>query len=83
MAQTTEPNGNKIDQIIGANVRGLREARGLSRQALADLMRTSLHQLDEYEVGITRIPVYTLYTLSCDMRVTVRSFFDTATVATE
>lgn len=53
-----------VDRRLGERVKGLRLARGMSQQAVADALGVSAQQVQKYERGINRISVSTLLVLA-------------------
>jgi transcriptional regulator with XRE-family HTH domain len=68
--------GNGIDPHIGARLRELRVAAGLSQQALADLIQVTYQQLHEYEAGAKRISAARLYYMAQVLEVDLGAFFE-------
>ncbi|QCM10060.1 helix-turn-helix transcriptional regulator [Agrobacterium tumefaciens] len=61
--ETTERpkrSGRTIDQQIGAAVRDLRKARGMSQTDLGSHINVTFQQVQKYEKGTNRISVSTL-----------------------
>lgn len=54
----------EVDRRLGERVKGLRLARGMSQQAVADALGVSAQQVQKYERGINRISVSTLLVLA-------------------
>jgi transcriptional regulator with XRE-family HTH domain len=67
---------NGIDPHIGARLRELRVAAGLSQQTLADLIKVTYQQLHEYEAGAKRISAARLYYMAQAIEVDVGAFFE-------
>lgn len=57
-------SGTEVDRRLGERVKGLRLARGMSQQAVADALGISAQQVQKYERGINRISVSTLLVLA-------------------
>lgn len=52
-------SGRTIDQQIGAAVRDMRKARGMSQTELGDHINVTFQQVQKYEKGTNRIAVST------------------------
>jgi DNA-binding transcriptional regulator YiaG len=50
-----ESRDKKVDEIIGTNVRRLRNERGLSQTALGKLLRITFQQIQKYESGVNSV----------------------------
>jgi transcriptional regulator with XRE-family HTH domain len=62
-------------RIIGANIRYLREAAGLSQQDIAKILGLSYQQVQKYECGLNRFPVEKLFSLKHFYDVPYELFF--------
>ncbi len=64
-----------LDREIGRRLRRLREARGLSQQALAGRCGLSFQQIQKYENGSNRVPASRLAALCHALDLTPAAFF--------
>jgi transcriptional regulator with XRE-family HTH domain len=55
---------NKIDKLIGSNLRTYRLMRGMSQQRLGDAIGLSCQQIQKYEKALNRVAVSTLLDIS-------------------
>ncbi len=69
-------NNDAISINVGARLRTLREARGLSMRALASLSGLSANALSMIERGRTSPSVSTLYKLATALEVPITAFFE-------
>lgn len=61
--ETTERpkrSGRTVDQLLGAALRDLRKARGMSQTELGNHINVTFQQVQKYEKGTNRIAVSTL-----------------------
>ena len=65
-----------VDRHIGAQLRDLREARGVSPEKLANILSISLERYAAYELGRQSISARHLYDLSVFFAVPVTYFFE-------
>jgi transcriptional regulator with XRE-family HTH domain len=65
-----------MDAHVGARVREIRLARGLSRKALGEIIGISPHQQDKYEQGVDLIYPERLIDFSAVLDVPVDFFFE-------
>lgn len=66
----------EIEAAIGARVRALRVAAGLSQGALGEAVGISFQQVQKYELGKDRVAASTLQALAAVLGVHPGSFFD-------
>lgn len=69
-------HANEIDKIIGANLRALRIANGLSQTQLAEAVDLSFQQIQKYEHGSNRIGASKLWQFCEILKVQPQSFFE-------
>jgi DNA-binding transcriptional regulator YiaG len=67
---------NFIDVHVGARVRVLRTARGLSPDQIASCLGTSVQEIDAYETGSLRLGAEELMRLTKFLTVPVSSLFE-------
>lgn len=70
----------EYDKRIGAMVRDMRLAAGMSQNALADVLRISHQQLSKHEQGANRIGSGRLKIIAEALCVPVSTFFETADI---
>ena len=75
MNMHTHKNPDPIDIAVGARVREMRTARGLSQEFVADRLGVTFQQVQKYEKGTNRIAASHLFRLSRLMQVKVGDFF--------
>lgn len=69
---------NKIDKIVGENVRSIRVQSGMTQKALADRLGIAFQQLQKYEKAINRISASKLVEIARALRVPVSDLFEGA-----
>jgi transcriptional regulator with XRE-family HTH domain len=75
MARTKAKGPDPVDIIVGANVRRLRNQRGLSQSALAEALGMTFQQVQKYEKGTNRIASSNLVHISRTLGVVVSTLF--------
>lgn len=65
-----------VDRHVGAKLRSLRAARGISQTKLAKKLGRSFQQVQKYESGANRISASTLYDISRTLNVQPNYFFE-------
>lgn len=68
-------HNNKTDQWIGANLKQIRLAMGVSQPQLAKALGLSFQQIHKYEQGINRISVSMLVAAANYMKLPIFVFF--------
>ena len=71
-----------VDTCLGARVRTLRRARGLTQERLAEALDLSPQQVQKYEGGVSRISASTILKIAAVLSVTPASLFPAAAVET-
>ena len=66
----------EIDKKIGTKIKRLRKGWGLSQIELAERISISFQQIQKYEKGTTRIPVFRLQQISEALGVNIAVFFE-------
>jgi transcriptional regulator with XRE-family HTH domain len=66
----------RVDAIVGARVRLLRERRKMSQTALGDRIGVSFQQVQKYERGANRISASALYQIARALEVKPADFFE-------
>ena len=69
------PRAQDVDRHVGARVRELRVAAGLSQQTLADRIGVTYQQAHKYENGVNRLAASRLYALARVLRCDIGAFF--------
>lgn len=64
------------DLHVGAKLRELRMARGLSQMDIADALEKTFQQIQKYERGVNRISASVLYALAQHLGVPITAFFE-------
>ena len=64
------------DLRIGARLRELRMAAGLSQRVLADLINATCQQVRNYEAGANRITAARLYSITQALKIDLGAFFE-------
>jgi transcriptional regulator with XRE-family HTH domain len=67
---------DKIDAHVGARVRALRRARGVTQSDLGAWLGVSYSQVQKYERGIDRVSATRLFQLARIFKVPMESFFE-------
>lgn len=71
-----------VDEHVGARIRAIRKAAGLSQEALARHVGVSFQQLQKYERGSNRVSASKLFELSEALDVDIAVMFDGLGAAT-
>jgi transcriptional regulator with XRE-family HTH domain len=66
----------EVDRALGATIRRLRKAAGLSQMAVAQQSGITFQQLQKYEKGTNRISVSRLLEIAATLGVPITDFFD-------
>jgi transcriptional regulator with XRE-family HTH domain len=74
--EETTPAPHRVDVHVGARVRILRRASGMSQEALADRLGLTFQQVHNYERGANRISASKLFEIAAALNVPVSSFFE-------
>ncbi len=64
-----------INQVIGANLRVLREQKRLSQKTLAKMLGVTFQQIQKYEKGISRLSAENIHKLQMTFKVPHSYFF--------
>ncbi len=72
----SEDFSSKIDALVGARVRMLRERRKMSQTALGEAIGVSFQQVQKYERGANRISASALFQIAKSLGVTPADFFE-------
>lgn len=65
-----------VDAQVGAKIRALREARGITQQALAAQIDVAFQQVQKYEKGTNRVAASRLFQMARILNVSVNDFFE-------
>ena len=76
MREEATPAPHRVDVHVGARVRILRRASGMSQEALADRLGLTFQQVQKYERGANRISASKLFEIAAALNVPVSSFFE-------
>ena len=66
----------EIEIVIGARIRALRVAAGMTQSALGQVIGVTFQQIQKYERGQDRVAASTLQVLAAALKVHPGSFFD-------
>ena len=69
-------SSSKIDALVGARVRMLRERRKMSQTALGEAIGVSFQQVQKYEKGVNRVGAARLQAIATALDVPVTFFYD-------
>ena len=72
----SEDFSSKIDALVGARVRMLRERRKMSQTALGEAIGVSFQQVQKYERGANRISASALFQIAKALGVAPADFFE-------
>lgn len=75
MSPARRDSNRAIDEQIGANVRKLRNALGMSQQRLAEMLGVTFQQVQKYEKGSNRVAGSTLFRIAQVMNLPVGALF--------
>ena len=73
--QKLADKADQIDLVVGAHLRLIRKARGMSQEQLAEKLGISFQQIQKYERGANRISASRLKHAADALRVSVAEFF--------
>jgi transcriptional regulator with XRE-family HTH domain len=77
MAAGPDPEDfSRIDAMVGARVRMLRERRKMSQTALGEAIGVSFQQVQKYERGANRISASALFHIALTLGVSPADFFE-------
>ena len=77
MAAGPDPEDfSRIDALVGARVRTLRERRKMSQTALGESIGVSFQQVQKYERGANRISASALFHIAKSLGVSPADFFE-------
>lgn len=76
MREEATPAPHRVDVHVGARVRILRRASGMSQEALAARLGLTFQQVQKYERGANRISASKLFEIAAALNVPVSSFFE-------
>ncbi|WP_420408668.1 helix-turn-helix domain-containing protein [Hoeflea sp.] len=72
---TSSKNPHPVDVAVGANVRRLRTAKGMSQEKLGENLGITFQQVQKYENGVNRISASKLAMLATAFGVTFNDLF--------
>lgn len=75
MAKSVKKTPMAEDLIIGANLRRIRQARGLSQEKLGEALDITFQQIQKYEKGTNRISGSRMVQLSRTLQCEIGDFF--------
>lgn len=73
-----ERAASEIDRRIGARLRAVRNARGMSQQSLANRLGVTFQQIQKYESGVSRISAGRLYEISVALELDIGYLYQDA-----
>jgi transcriptional regulator with XRE-family HTH domain len=76
MPKTSNKSANKVDKIVGRNIRVHRLVRGLTQEGLGGKLGVTFQQIQKYEKGTNRVGSGRLYQIAALLEVPVTSFFE-------
>lgn len=76
MATRNNKSANGADALIGQRIAQLRQARGMTRKALAEVLNITHQQLHKYEKGTNRIAATRLAEIADKLEVSVMFFYE-------
>lgn len=75
MTQPLTPQEENFYLMVGKNLRRSRRAMGLTQQALAEAIGIRFQQIQKYECGANRIPLYKLVRICGVLRKPIHHLF--------
>lgn len=81
MPSKPETQRHPIDMAVGARIRLTRKARGVSQQALAEVVGLTFQQIQKYESGANRVSASKLAEIASFLRVPLPELFGTDSAA--
>jgi transcriptional regulator with XRE-family HTH domain len=76
MAKTSNKSANKVDKIVGRNIRVHRLVRGMTQEGLGEKLGVTFQQIQKYEKGTNRVGSGRLYQIAALLEVPVTAFFE-------
>ena len=67
---------DRTDEIVGAHIRRLRLAKGVSQETLGENIGVTFQQVQKYERGANRVSASKLYDIAKTLQVPVSFFFE-------
>lgn len=57
MTNIAKKSVDVVDATVGANIKRIRQSRGMSQEKVADILGVTFQQIQKYEKGTNRFPV--------------------------
>lgn len=76
MPKTSNKSANKVDKLVGRNIRVHRLVRGLTQEGLGEKLGVTFQQIQKYEKGTNRVGSGRLYQIAALLEVPVTAFFE-------
>ena len=76
MPKTSNKSANRVDKLVGRNIRVHRLVRGLTQEALGEKLGVTFQQIQKYEKGTNRVGSGRLYQIAALLEVPVTAFFE-------
>jgi transcriptional regulator with XRE-family HTH domain len=74
-------DATNIDQVVGARIATMREAKGFSQTALGDFVGVTFQQIQKYEKGLNRVGAGRLQSIAKFLEIPVATLFSDETEA--
>lgn len=72
----TRPSPDPFDRIIGANMRRLRRAKGMSQAELGACLPVTFQQIQKYEKGLNSVSASALAICAVALGCSITEFFE-------
>jgi transcriptional regulator with XRE-family HTH domain len=76
MPKTSNKSANRVDKLVGRNIRVHRLVRGLTQEGLGEKLGVTFQQIQKYEKGTNRVGSGRLYQIAALLEVPVTAFFE-------
>jgi len=76
MPKTSNKSANRIDKLVGRNIRVHRLVRGLTQEGLGEKLGVTFQQIQKYEKGTNRVGSGRLYQIAALLEMPVTAFFE-------
>ena len=76
MPKTSNKSANRVDKLVGRNIRVHRLVRGPTQEGLGEKLGVTFQQIQKYEKGTNRVGSGRLYQIAALLEVPVTAFFE-------
>jgi transcriptional regulator with XRE-family HTH domain len=76
MAKTSNKSANKVDKVVGRNIRVHRLVKGMTQEGLGEKLGVTFQQIQKYEKGTNRVGASRIQQISEVLQVPVSFLFE-------